>query len=129
VVLDASAILALLNEEPGADEVEAALAAGGCLVGAVNWSEVLSRLFDLEGAQRGALDAVLDSLLELLTIVPFEAADAVRAAELRPETRQLGLSLGDRACLALAQRAESPVLTADRVWEAVDVAVRIRLLR
>lgn len=129
VVLDASAVLALLNEEPGADEVGRAMAAGGCLIGAVNWSEVLGRVIELPGPQRGAVDAVLASVLELLTIVPFEREDAERTAELRPATRRRGLSLGDRACLALALRAARPVLTADRAWENAVEGVEIHLLR
>ena len=65
----------------------------------------------------------------LLTVVPFGPADAVAAARLRAPTRALGLSLGDRACLAVALRFGTAALTADRAWATLDVGVEVRLLR
>lgn len=129
VVLDASALLALLNEEPGAEEVAGVVTGGDCQMSAVNWSEVLARIPRMEVAQRSRLDSLLDSLPQLLTVVPFDEVDAERAAELRAPTERQGLSLGDRACLALALRSQLRVLTADRVWADVDVGAEIRLIR
>jgi PIN domain nuclease of toxin-antitoxin system len=129
VVLDASALLALLNEETGAEEVAGVVTGGDCRMSAVNWSEVLARIPRMEDAERGQLDSLLDSLPQLLAVVAFDEADAGRAAALRAPTERHGLSLGDRACLALALRSQSPVLTADRAWADVDVGVEIRLIR
>jgi len=124
-VLDASAILALLYREPGADAVEEVL--DGAAVSAVNWSEVLQKL-----AQRGLdpASATPAALQELgLRIEPFTPDDAQRAAELWDAGRETGLSLGDRACLALAHRLALEAITADRAWKTVDAGVTIRLLR
>jgi len=124
-VLDASAILALLYREPGADAVEEVL--DGAAVSAVNWSEVLQKL-----AQRGLhpASATAAALQELgLRIEPFTPDDARRAAELWDAGRETGLSLGDRACLALAHRLSVEAITADRTWKTVDAGVTVRLLR
>lgn len=124
-VLDASALLALLYREPGADAVEEVL--DGAVVSAVNWSEVLQKL-----AQRGVrpASATVAALLELgLRIEPFTLVDARRAAELWEAGRETGLSLGDRACLALGHRLAAEALTADRAWKTVDAGVTVRLLR
>lgn len=129
VVLDASALLALLNEEPGADEVAEAVAGGRCRMSAVNWSEVLARIPRMKDAERDRLDPLLGSLPQLVAVVAFDEADAERAAALRPLTERQGLSLGDRACLALAVRSGLRVLTADRAWADVEVGVEIRLRR
>jgi ribonuclease VapC len=124
-VLDASALLALLYREPGADAVEKVL--DGAVVSAVNWSEVLQKL-----AQRGVhpASATVAALQELgLRIEPFTLVDARRAEELWEAGREMGLSLGDRACLALAHRLAAEALTADRAWKTVDAGVVVRLVR
>jgi ribonuclease VapC len=124
-VLDASALLALLYREPGADAVEEVL--DGAVVSAVNWSEVLQKL-----AQRGVrpASATVSALLELgLRIEPFTLVDARRAAELWEAGRETGLPLGDRACLALAHRLAAEALTADRAWKTVDAGVTVRMVR
>ncbi len=124
VVLDASAVLALLHEEPGADVVADALARA--LVSAVNLSECVAQL-----VAAGVRDADARAALELLglTVVPFDAEQAWDAGCLRTATRRLGLSLGDRACLALARLRGLPVLTADRAWVRLDVGVEVRPIR
>jgi ribonuclease VapC len=123
-VLDASALLALIQEEPGAELVELVLS--NAVIGAVNWSEVvqkcLAREIDVAG-MRGEFE-----MLGLL-IDRFGPEDAQRAAELWPRTRHLGLSLGDRACLALAQEYGIPVLTADRAWQNLDLGIPIQQVR
>ena len=124
IVVDASAVLALLNAEPGATVVEARLA--GALISAVNLAEVHAKLADY-----GMADAEIRSAVDALALetIAFDVAMAHRAGQLRPATRALGLSLGDRACLALAQVANLPVLTADRAWAALDIGVRIETIR
>ena len=124
VVLDASAVIAFFQREPGAEAVAEALP--GSLLSTVNVAEVMEKL--LAAGQNGT--AVRLSVEALpTTITPFDFGQALLAAELRRATRSQGLSLGDRACLALAKARSVPVLTADRAWAAVDVGVEIVLIR
>ena len=124
VVLDASAILALLNAEPGSRVVEESLPEAA--VSAVNLSEVIAKL-----SERGMPEAAIRLALEGLGIEvhPFDAVAAFAAGRLRPATRRLGLSMGDRACLALGLSLSAPVLTADGSWKTLKVGVRVRLIR
>jgi ribonuclease VapC len=123
-VLDASAVLAMLHGEPGAESVGAAVDQG--TISTVNWSEVFRR--SLEGrVSVVGLRAEVEALG--LEIVPFTVDDAEQAAELLPSTRHLGLSLGDRACLALARRLDLPVLTADRSWLGLGLGVDVEPIR
>ena len=110
-VLDSSALLALLWNEPGADYVAAALP--GALLSSVNLAEVVTKL-----RERGLSASEGRELVESLgvVVVDFDADQAEATAELRESTRSLGLSLGDRACLALARRRNCPALTADAAW-------------
>ena len=131
-VLDASALLCYLQGESGALLVKDALAQG-CCISAVNWAEVLSKTADLGIPSRDLVaDLTSRQLLgTALRIVPFSHQDAVLAGDLRPRTRQQGLSLGDRACLALGQRLQARVLTADRAWEGLEEDLRnlVQLIR
>ncbi|MBU6199916.1 MAG: type II toxin-antitoxin system VapC family toxin [Xanthomonadaceae bacterium] len=124
VVFDASAVLALLNRETGWQTAEAALG-DGC-ISCVNVCEVLARLIE-----RGVPEKTAWEILQALELesVPFDDAHAREAARLRPGTRKQGLSLGDRACLALARTLKRPALTADRAWSSLDAGVDVRLLR
>jgi len=124
VVLDASAILALLHRETGADMVEQNLS--GAVVSAVNMAEVAAKLTD-----RGMADGDVRSVLLALglDVAVFDADMAHASARLRPLTREMGLSLGDRACLALALVRKLPTLSADQVWAKLDVGVEVRLIR
>jgi PIN domain nuclease of toxin-antitoxin system len=124
VLLDASAVLARLLREPGAERVAASLP--GASVSAVNYAEVVGKLIDF-GASVEAASAVGGDLG--LTVLPFDEADAADAGIMRAATRALGLSLGDRACLTLARRLQLPVLTADRAWADLDLGVEIVLIR
>lgn len=132
VVLDASALLAYLQDEPGADPVEEALAVG-CRMSAVNWSEVLSKTAELGQSGTELSRELTDRGLlgQTLAIVPFEQEDAPGVGDLRPRTRHLGLSLGDRVCLALGQKLRLPVLTTDRDWRelAEKLRLEIRVIR
>lgn len=124
LVLDASAVLAWLRDEAGAEQVDGALEGG--VVSAVNASEVAQKLLH-HGADGSR---AMTQLLGLgLTLTPFTGDDALAAAELWPHTRTAGLSLGDRACLALARRLDSAVLTADQAWKGLDLDVEIQLIR
>lgn len=124
VVLDASVVLALLHEEPGAAEVEGAL--GDAVLSAVNWAEVAGVL-DARGLPPAPLRETIEALgIELRA---FGAEDADETGRLHAATRDAGLSLGDRACLALARSLGASALTADRAWLDVDVGVDVRLLR
>lgn len=122
-VLDASAVLALLNQEPGADQVEALLA--DSLISTVNAAEVLTKLVDAGMPDDEALES-----LELLglDIVDFDLQLAVQSAALRRPTKKKGLSLGDRCCLALGLRFGYEVVTAEREWAKLDLCP-IRLIR
>jgi PIN domain nuclease of toxin-antitoxin system len=122
-VLDASALLALLQGEPGSDRVLETLP--GALVCSVNLSEVVAKL-----AGHDMPEADIRRALNLgLEIVPFDEALAWAAGLLRPLTRGAGLSLGDRACLALARSTSFPVLTADAVWATLDLGIEIAVIR
>ncbi len=123
-VFDASALLALLNEEPGGDRAAAALS--GASINAVNLSEVLGHLL-----RRGVPgEAGVEAILSLgLDVVPFDRDLAVDTAELERGVRQFGLSLGDRACLATARRLRQPAITADRAWLRLNIGVRVMAIR
>jgi len=125
-VLDASAVLALILQEAGAPEVAARL--HGARLSTVNLSEVIAKLVDYGMAPSQARQQTerLD-----LDIRVFDPLHAELTAELRPMTRQLGLSLGDRACLALGMTSRLPVLTSDRrMAEAGQpLGIEIRLIR
>jgi ribonuclease VapC len=129
-VLDASALLAHLRDEPGADVVSEAIASGA-VISTVNLAEVFSRVADRgEDPAKLAAELTHSGLLDgAITVEPFTAADAIDAGRLRPLTRDAGLSLGDRACLALARRLDAPALTADTDWQGVAHGVELRPIR
>lgn len=120
IVLDASAILAFLQDEPGAARVEEGLSEGAA-VGAANWSEVAQKV----RSRRGEWEIVAGLLRGYrLQVEPVTAVDAEAAASLwKPAS---SLSLGDRLCLALGERLDAPVWTADREWSRFDRVVLIR---
>jgi len=125
-VLDASALLAWLEDEPGADIVEPILASGAALMSAVNWGEVLVKLVD-RGVSEDDLRRIRGSLD--IEIRAFDEDAAFVSATLRHATRKLGLSTGDRACLGLALLAGAPVVTADHAWSKLNVDVEIEVIR
>ncbi len=110
LVIDTSALLALVFAEKGAEEVSAALVRSqAVLLSTVSYSEAMAKAIDRQ--------------------VPFEAARALTAASFRQATRSFEFSFADRACLATAALAKAPVLTADQDWAKVDLGVKIVLIR
>lgn len=125
-LLDASAILAALYEEPGVTRVHDALREGAA-VSAVNAAEVAAHLRTNDW-RAGQVADVFDDLS--IEIVPFDRETALLSGAYRPRTRHLGLGPGDRACLATARRLRLPALTADRAWARVDLrGVEIVVIR
>ena len=126
VILDASAALAVILEEPGTDMVVDALRAGASM-SAVNVAEVAARL-QTEGWSESETGTVFDELC--IRILPFDAGAALSSGRYRATTRALGLGLGDRACLATAHTTGFPALTADRAWTQLDLqGVEVRCIR
>ncbi len=124
-VLDASAVLALIHEEPGADQV--AVAVPGASLGTPNLAEVIGKLVDVD------IDA--SRIRQMLSAAgvkmePLLAEDAELAGALRSVKGGRALSLGDRCCLALTARSRpAEVLTADRAWAELDLPISVRLIR
>lgn len=123
VVLDASALLALLRAEAGGAKVAGVIKQAK--MGAVNYAEVVSYYAKLDAAQSD-IDAMLLPLP--LEIIAVDRELATLAGMLRPLTLAAGLSLGDRCCLALAKREELPAWTADKVWKTVAAAAGVKVV-
>ena len=116
-VYDASALLAVVFSETGADTVLGHLVEPGGCVSAVNWAEVASKMIE-RGVDRENLPRELRTFG--LDVVPLDEPQALAAGVLSATTRPLGLSLGDRCCLALAQSLQAQVITAERLWARLD---------
>lgn len=124
IVIDSSAILAILFEESGQELVLPRVPYAS--ICSVNMTEIITCLIDRGGHPLGA-QGQLDQLA--LPVIDFDRGLAIQAGLLRAATRHKGLSLGDRACLALAIREKLPVLTADRAWADLDLPVEVVLIR
>jgi ribonuclease VapC len=125
-VFDSSALLAVLFNEPGDDVVISHLSKPAGRVSSVNWAEAATKLIDRGASPREVRNEMAQFRL---AVVPLDEALALRAAELRDTTRKLGLSLGDRCCLALAEHtAGSLVVTADKAWKSLK-PFRVALIR
>ncbi|MEL6160892.1 MAG: type II toxin-antitoxin system VapC family toxin [Cyanobacteria bacterium J06623_5] len=125
VVLDASAILAFLNQEEGAAAISQYLKNG--IISAVNLSEVIAKL-----AERGVSKSLVQEFVEQLSIrvAPMDKTQAVIAGLLRNETKSFGLSLGDRVCVALGLHLKIPVITTDRQWDKLSIkGLEVRVVR
>lgn len=125
VVLDASALLAALNGEPGAEKLTLELLSTA-VISTVNLAEVQSKLVARGLSPDVAWTAALVPVKEA---IPFTAQQAKAAGSMVAETRGLGLSLGDRACLALGLALQAPVYTADRSWKNLKLGLRIHVIR
>ena len=123
-VLDASALLTILNQEPGKERVEAIL--GQAMVSTVNVAETIGKLLDA-----GMTGADARSSVELLhlEVIDFDMEMARIAGSLKQSTKKLGLSLGDRCCLALGIVRGSIVVTADRLWSRLRLGIQVEVLR
>ncbi len=123
-VLDASALLAYLHGEPGGEHIQGRVAE--FCISSVNWSEVLQKALTKDVDVKRMTDWLrgLD-----LTIEAFTDTQAETAAHLWSQTQHLGLSLADRACLALALDKSLPVLTTDRVWQQLEPTLEVRVVR
>lgn len=125
-VLDASALLAMLQGEDGSEVVEIVLS--NSVMSTVNWSEVMQKV-TARGIASNGLRRDVESLG--LVLMPFLVEDADLTGTFWAQTKDLGLSLGDRACLALAHRLSLPAMTADRAWKDLprELAIEIELVR
>jgi len=124
VLLDSSALLVLINREKGLDAVEAFI--GRAVMSAVNYAEVVSKLVEIDVPGKEAAMLVSDLLQE---IIPFDQDCASISGRLRLETKALGLSLGDRACLATAEVHKLEVVTADKLWGKIKTPLKITFVR
>lgn len=124
-ILDASAALALLRTEAGHEQVAELLP--GSMISAINYSEVVQKL-----AQLGSVTAEDDTAVLIAlgaTVAPFDTTAAINTARLWPLVRAAGLSLADRACLALAaEMPEGFAVTADRAWTSLGLSVPVKLI-
>ena len=124
-LFDASALLAAVNDEKGA--IRAAECLLNAAISTVNLAEVATKLLEFGWTESEIEQTITDLQLQ---VIPFDQEDALAAARLRSLTRRLGLSLGDRACLATAIRLGYPVLTADKIWSGVKVPkIKVEVLR
>ncbi len=126
IVLDASALLAFVQREPGGTRVQAAL--GTSVISAVNFTEVSNKLHDKLGIVNGS--AAIAQLIPLVQqILPYFPGDTHAASTIHASNRHLGLSLGDSVCLALGQKLSADVWTCDRKWAQLDASYRVTLVR
>ncbi len=123
-VLDASAMLAYLQDEPGSEAVEVVLAES--VISSVNWAEVVQKSI-AAGVTVDGMRVDLEALG--LEIYPFAPEEAEVTGRLWQQTRQYGLSLGDRACLSLGLKLGIPVLTTDRAWANLGLTLDVRVIR
>lgn len=124
LVLDSSALLAFLHREPGAEVVAEAL--DRAVISAVNLAEVATKLTE-RGVSLGHIQHLVSALK--VGVIDFDNVLSYRVAALRASTKDAGLSLGDRACLATAQSLGATALTTDRSWTRVNVGVEIQVIR
>ena len=128
IVLDASSVIALINREKGCEIVEKYLEEA--IISTVNFAEVISvvnrELFKSEADRVEGLKLITDTLPQ---IIDFDVNQAIISGELDSITKKYGLSLGDRACLALAKYKNIPVLTADKSWSKLNLGIKIKLIR
>lgn len=124
VVLDSSAVLAMMFDEPGGEVVPSLLP--DCTMSTVNLAEVVTGLIDHGGDPGGAAGTAARLPVDL---VALDRDVALAAGRLRADTVRYGLSLGDRVCLSLARKLELPAVTCDTMWRDLDIGIDIRLLR
>jgi ribonuclease VapC len=127
IVLDASALLAILHQERGAEMFSQQFdLLENATMSAVNIAEAYGKLVGIGIGSEDAWEAVIAPIPE---IVDFDKSQAKTAGALLPQTRSIGLSLGDRACLALGMTLRAPIYTADRSWKKLRLGVEIHVIR
>lgn len=124
IILDASAVLAFINKEPGHEKVEPYLPYS--IISTINLAEVMSILLENHLEEKEVKNLVGYLIHE---IVPFGEEHAFMTAALKKSTQAHGLSLGDRACLALAKIKNLPVLTADKAWQKLNLKIKTIFIR
>lgn len=128
IVIDTSAVIALINREEGFEIVEKYV--GNTVISSVNFSEVITvmnrELFKTEEEMAEGLKLIRNTFSH---IIDFDVEQAIIAASLDSITKKYGLSFGDRACLALAKHHKLPTLTADKVWKGLDLDIKVKLIR
>lgn len=125
IVLDSSALLALLQQEKGSEIIQPLLE--NATMSSINIAEVLTTLMRIHILPQEALLFIPDMIKE---IIPFDLEQASLAAELYPQGKEKGLSLGDRACIALGIKLQAPIYTADKIWADLSIdCADIRLIR
>jgi ribonuclease VapC len=123
-VFDASAVLAIFNAEPGSDQAIEFLE--GAAISTVNLAEVVTKLLERDFSEQ----KVIQYLMTLdMAVMAFDEDAALETGRLRAATRHLGLSLGDRACLATAKSLGAPAVTTDRSWQGLNLGIDIRVIR
>jgi PIN domain nuclease of toxin-antitoxin system len=125
VILDASALITLLSEERGCEIVASILTRS--VMSSVNIAEVAKFLIEKKGLNREEVYNIIQSLIE--TIIPFDTNMALISADIIPQTKSIGLSLGDRACLALALSTGYEVYSADKIWSQLKLDCKIIIIR
>ncbi len=125
IIFDTSAILALINLEKGYDLVLPII--DKAIMSTVNVAEVAKFLIDKESYTRAKASTLIDSTLH--GIIPFTTSQALTSAEIIKETKKYGLSLGDRACIALSMETGYPIYTADKMWQKLDLDLDIVYVR
>ncbi len=123
-VVDASAVLAAIQDEQGGEYVKKQI--DRCIISSVNWSEVLQKLSS-SGSDVDKIDASLNALG--LRVIDFTEDDGRISASLWPSCKSLGLSLADRACIATGLRLKTKIITADRAWKKLDIKSQLQLIR
>ena len=123
VILDASAALACIQNEPGGDLVR--MRTRGGVISAINLAEVIAKLIEKGSTPKRAVELIDAMSLEVESV---DSSLAQRMGTLHEITQGKGISLGDRACLALAERLNLPILTADRAWAKLDLDLTIELI-
>ncbi|MDD2802079.1 MAG: type II toxin-antitoxin system VapC family toxin [Methylobacter sp.] len=126
VVLDASAVLAYLQDENGSEKMDVILAEGRGMMSTVNYAEVVGKLLEA-GLPESSVKSVMANLD--LNVESLDDKQAWKTGLLRMTTKEFGLSLGDRACLALADIKNLPVVTADKQWDKLKTNFKIIQLR
>ncbi len=124
VVLDASALLAFINQEPGFEKVEQYLA--NAIISSVNVAEVVTVLSSINMQEDVIIGIINDLDLEISN---FDQDQAIQTGFLRNKTKHAGLSLGDRACINLGISKNIPVVSADKIWASLDLSSKILLIR